>query len=48
MSTEQMLMLSMIEQLTPSSKNSSTSAPTQPPFVISQQPQAEEKLDLRF
>ena len=48
MSTDQMLMLSMIEHLSPSSKSSSTSAPTQPPFVISQQPQAEEKLDLRF
>jgi hypothetical protein len=48
MSPEQTLMLSMIEHLTPSSKKRASITPTQPPFVVSQQSQAEEQLDLRF
>ena len=47
MTTEQMLQLAMLERLTPPTGGERTSVPRQP-FVISQQPQAEEKLDLRF
>jgi len=47
MSTEHMLILSLVEQLTPSSKKGSSATSVQPPF-IAHQPQAEEKLDLRF
>ena len=46
-STEQKLLFSLIEQLTPSSKKGSSATPVQPPFIV-EQPQAEEKLDLRF
>jgi len=46
-STEHKLILSLIEQLTPSSKKGSSATSVQPPFVV-QQPQAEENLDLRF
>jgi hypothetical protein len=45
-SNEQRVLLSVIDHLTPSSKSNSTSTPTQPPLVVSQQP--EEKLNLRF
>ena len=44
--TNQMLQLAMLERLSPS--GTKAPAATTPPYIISQQPQAEENLDLRF
>lgn len=45
MDANQMLQLAMLEKLTPLSSKTPT---TTPPYILSQQPQPEESLDLRF